>query len=99
MERMAPMNRCVFAALVVALGLGLPAGPWAQSRAADEHWVATWGTAQQLFRAPAAGRGQPPAGPSGAAPAAPGALQPTPAAPIAPPAATASTQGRGGPQR
>src|SRR3954468_5997775 len=79
-------------AVVLAL---LSTGVAAQRQAPVEHWVATWGTAQQLFRAPAAGRGQPPA--------APPAQTPAPASPssvVAPaPASPPGAQGGGGPQR
>ncbi len=72
-----------------------------QSRDARDHWVATWGTAQQLYRAPV---------PARAAPSAPPPAAATGAATTASPAATTSPatspapqppapQGRGGPQR
>lgn len=65
----------------------------AQTPAAGEHWVATWGTAQQSFRGPGgpAGRG------AAAAPALSAAGEPdgrTPSSPAAAPAAA-----RGGPAR
>ena len=71
------------------------AGVAVQRRAPAEHWVATWGTAQQLFRAPAAGRGQPPAGTATPAVQVPPPASPTPAGV---PTQT-GPQGRGGPQR
>lgn len=73
----------------------------AQDRRAGSHWVATWGTAQQLYRAPAAGRGQAPAGPTPAMTGSPAGSSSAPALPgpgAAPPAAAAPA-GRGGPQR
>ena len=79
------------AALVLALSF---TGLAAQRPVAAEHWVATWGTAQQLFRAPAAGRGQPPA--VAAAPQA--AASPASVVGSVPPSQS-GTQGRGGPQR
>ena len=93
------MKRCGLAARVIVVWLAFAACASAQAPAAGEHWVATWGTAQQLFRAPSAGRGLPPAGRSGVtAPAPPVATTPpTPAtAAVTPPA---PPQGSGGPQR
>lgn len=94
------MKRFSLAARVIVLWLAFVAGASAQAPAAGERWVATWGTAQQLFRAPSAGRGQPPAGRSGATAPTPPAAPPVPAPGAA--AATASAaapQGSGGPQR
>jgi lysophospholipase L1-like esterase len=45
-------RRLIHASTVIALALTLWSAPAAQSRA-DRQWVATWGTAQQSFRAPA----------------------------------------------
>src|SRR5437879_319602 len=45
-----------FAILLTAAGLFYPAQGWS----ANEHWVATWATAQQLVRLPPGGRGAPP---------------------------------------
>ena len=46
-----------------ALALGLAVAARAQTPAAGERWVATWGTAQQLYQAPPApARATPPAG-------------------------------------
>ena len=52
----------------------------------QQHWVATWGTAQQQFRAAApAARGQSPGSPAAASGAAGSAAAPAPAAPAQPP--------------
>ena len=58
-----------FASALLALALALPAGAGAQQQTGDEHWVATWGTAQQRYQPP---------------PAAPPAPQPAPAPAAAP---------------
>ena len=46
------MKRFGLAARVFVVWLAFAACASAQAPAAGEHWVATWGTAQQLFRAP-----------------------------------------------
>jgi lysophospholipase L1-like esterase len=89
------MKRPGLFTLLVCVLIGSYVG--AQKPAAGEHWVATWGTAQQLFRAAGPGRGgqAPPArfeGPPSSVP--PGS--PAASAPGAPPASQA---GKGGPQR
>ena len=68
-----PSRRTQHAALVTvaaALAITVAAMPAAQSSRAPEHWVATWGTAQQAFRAPA------PATPPASAATAPAARPP-----------------------
>jgi lysophospholipase L1-like esterase len=70
-------------ALAIAVTAGAVAIPRAQTPRPSERWIATWGTAQQAFRAPASA---PPAGASAGASTA------------APPA-TSTAAGRGGPQR
>src|SRR4051812_36615360 len=84
------INRLVVAALLVT-SAGLLHGAAAQSPAAGEHWIATWGTAQQLYRIPAGGGGPARSG----APSAAAAAGPAPAA--AP--ATQATPAPGTPQR
>ncbi|MEP6915065.1 MAG: SGNH/GDSL hydrolase family protein [Acidobacteriota bacterium] len=97
---MTPHTRRTGLALILLALLDPIAAPAQTSN--GEHWIATWGTAQQLARIPppAAGRGA-------GAPAAPAAnAQPAPAAP-APPAqppapvqsVAAGNAGRGAPQR
>lgn len=76
----------VLAALLVA--------PVIHAQSAGERWIATWGTAQQLARIPAGGRGAPP--PPASAPTASVAAAPTPSPA---PATSATPQGRGAPQR
>jgi lysophospholipase L1-like esterase len=62
---------------VTGLAISLAPVAWAQ-----DHWVATWASAQQQPRAPLAGRGPAvPAGQPGTAPAAAAPAQPAPAAP------------------
>jgi lysophospholipase L1-like esterase len=71
--------------LVAVVAVSAIAASGAQAPAPAQRWVATWGTAQQAFRAPAPASAPPPAS------AAPGGA--SPGAPAAPPA------GRAGPQR
>jgi lysophospholipase L1-like esterase len=74
----------------------------AQTAAAGDHWVATWGTAQQLFRAPATGRGQAPGAATPAPPLPQSVPPPAPAAASVAPSSSgtgAGRQGGGGPQR
>jgi lysophospholipase L1-like esterase len=84
------------ALLCVALWTTLSGGAAAQRAPAGEHWVATWGTAQQTYRAPAAaagpGRGPVPPGPASLA--SPPTTPPAGAAPAA-----QQPGGRAGPQR
>jgi lysophospholipase L1-like esterase len=79
-------------ALAVTLVTVLAAAAESRPAANGEHWVATWGTAQQLMRF-AGGRG--PFGGRGPVPAiaARGAAPNAPAAPAAPSASTAPAQG------
>jgi lysophospholipase L1-like esterase len=79
--------------LILALLALDPAPAAARRPAAGEHWVATWGTAQQLFRQPAARIGQSPPGTasSAASPQAPPSVTPVPP--------TTAAAGRGVPQR
>jgi lysophospholipase L1-like esterase len=92
--RLARAASCVAAALVFSAASG-----FAQGSAGGQHWIATWGTAQQLVRPPAgpgAGRGQG----TGAAPAASGspsaADTPPLPSPTAPPAAQPAGPGPSG---
>jgi lysophospholipase L1-like esterase len=101
------MQRTMLAAAVAVVAGMTAALPAAQNARGPEHWVATWGTAQQAYRAPAPATPLPAASPApAAAPAAPPAASPVPApatAPTAasatPPAAAPATAGRTVPQR
>src|SRR3954447_2315594 len=89
------MKRPGFSTLIVCVLIGTYAE--AQKPAAGEHWIATWGTAQQLFRAAGPGRGgQPPPARGEGASTAPAPVAPPTSAPAAAPSSPA---GRGGPQR
>ena len=79
-----------FAILLTATCLFYPAQGWS----ANDHWVATWATAQQLVRLPPGGRGGPPPQTQQAPSTQQGAATPTP--PRNPQAADG--RGRGGPQ-
>jgi lysophospholipase L1-like esterase len=78
-----------FAILLTAAGLFYPAQGWS----ANEHWVATWATAQQLVRLPPGGRGGPPPQTQQVPRAQQGAAPTPPQNPQA-----AEGRGRGGPQ-
>lgn len=88
------MKRITRPALALVLATALSFTDLAAGRRPDAagHWVATWGTAQQLFRAPAAGGGQAAAG--GRAAATPAAPQPA----AAPTAATSPARAADAPQ-
>jgi lysophospholipase L1-like esterase len=48
------MKERILRLLVVVVGAALVAAPVAQTQRAAQHWVATWGTALQAYRTPAA---------------------------------------------
>ncbi len=92
---MTDRRRLYGVAALVAVQMALAAQMLAQRPAAGDHWVATWGTSQALYRAMPAGRGAPPPAtpaPAAGVPAAttpPGVAAPLVAAPpvAAPPTA------------
>ena len=67
-------------AMILVAGLAGPGSRLGFAQGSPEHWVATWATAAQLYRAPA----QPMANPAPAASTAPAATAPAGAAPVAP---------------